>query len=193
MLKRVCILILILSAGCLLATGCSQKVKKVDNEVLEEEFKHAPAWVLNGHAEGSISAVGSAVIGKSGMQFAKTEALAHGRNELARQTSTKVEALVKNFVQQTGLGDDQLVDRFSKQMTKQITNETLSGSRQKDTWISPSSELYVLVVMDPVVVKEAVKAQLTTTFKSDEAKWQEFKAKNGEAELDQEIEKAFRH
>ena len=154
MLKRIGTLLLVLAAGGLLVSGCAKKVKKIDNEALEEEFKHAPAWVLNGHAEASISAVGSAVIGKSGMQFAKTEALAHGRNELARQVSTKVKAMVNNFVQQTGLGDEQLVDRFSKQMTKQITNETLSGSRQKDMWISPSNELYVLVVMDPAAVKE---------------------------------------
>jgi len=191
MLKRLAITLMILSVGCLLVTGCSKKVKKVDNEALEEEFKHAPAWVLNGHAEGRISAVGSAVIGKSGMQFAKTEAVAHGRNELARQTSTKVKALVNNFVEQTGLGDDQLVDRFSKQITKQITNVTLSGSRQKDMWISPSKELYVLVEMDPTAVKETVKKQLTTTYQSDQARWQEFKAKNGEAELDREIEKTF--
>ncbi len=191
MLKRLCIILMILSVGCLLVSGCSKKVKKVDNEALEEEFKHAPAWVLDGHTEGSISAVGSAVIGKSGMQFAKNEALAHGRNELARQTSIKVKALVNNFVEQTGLGDDQLVDRFSKQMTKQITNVTLSGSRQKDMWISPSKELYVLMVMDPATVKETVKKELTSTYQSDQARWQEFKAKNGEAELDREIEKTF--
>jgi len=45
--------------------------------------------------------------------------------------------------------------------------------------------------MDPAVVKESVKEQLTSTYKSDQARWQEFKAKNGEAELDREIEKAF--
>jgi len=105
--------------------------------------------------------------------------------------STKVKALVNNFVEQTGLGDEQLVDRFSKQVTKQITNETLSGSRQKDLWISPSKELYVLVVMDPTAVKQTVKKQLTTTYQSDQARWQAFKAKNGEAELDKEIEKTF--
>jgi hypothetical protein len=191
MLKRSGILLMILAVGCLLLTGCSKKVKKVDNEALEEEFRHAPAWVLNGYTEGSISAVGSAVIGKSGIQFAKTEALAQGRNELARQTSTKVKALVNNFVEQTGLGDDQMVDRFSKQMTKQITNVTLSGSRQKDMWISPSKELYVLVVMDPAAVKATVKRELTSTYQNDQARWQEFQAKNGEAELDKEIEKTF--
>ena len=191
MLKRSCILLIIFTAVMLPLTGCGKKVKQVDNEALEEEFAHAPAWVLNGHETGSISAVGSAVIGKSGMQFARTEALAHGRDELARQVSTKVKALVNNFVEQTGLGDDQLVDRFSKQVTKQVTNETLSGSRQKDLWVSPSKELYVLVVMDPAAVKQTVKKQLTTTYQSDQARWQEFKARNGEAELDREIEKTF--
>jgi len=191
MLKRLFLLLLVLALGGLFVAGCGKKVKKVDNEALEEEFKHAPAWVLGNYEEGSIVAVGSAVIGKSGMQFAKTEALALGRNELARQTSIKVKALVNNFVQQTGLGDEQLVDRFSKQMTKQITNVTLSGSRQKDMWISPSKELYVLVVMDPAAVKATVKKELTTSYKNDQARWQEFKAKNGEAELDREIEKTF--
>jgi len=191
MLKRLSLLLFVLAVGGLLVTGCGKKVKKIDNEVLEEEFKHAPDWVLGNYAKGSISAVGSAIIGKSGMQFAKTEALALGRNELARQTSIKVKALVNNFVQQTGLGDEQLVDRFSKQMTKQITNVTLSGSRQKDMWISPSKELYVLVVMDPAAVKDTVKKELTTSYKNDQARWQEFKAKNGEAELDREIEKTF--
>lgn len=191
MLKRLGILLLMFAVGGLLVSGCSKKVKRVDNEALEEEFKHAPAWVLDGHLEGTASAVGSAVIGKSGMQFAKTEALAQGRNELARQMSTKVKALVNNFVQQTGLGGDQLVDQFSKQVTKQLTNQTLSGSRQKDMWISPSNELYVLMVMDPARVKETIKRELTTTYESDQARWQEFQSKNGEAELDREIEKTF--
>lgn len=191
MLKRLSLLLLALAVGGLLVAGCGKKVKKIDNEALEAEFKHAPAWVLVNYEEGSISAVGSAVIGKSGMQFAKTEVLALGRNELARQTSIKVKALVNNFVQQTGLGDEQLVDRFSKQMTKQITNVTLSGSRQKDMWISPSKELYILVVMDPAAAKDTVRKELTTSYKNDQARWQEFKAKNGEAELDREIEKTF--
>ena len=88
-------------AWCIMLTGCGNK--HIDNEALEDEFENAPEWVLIGHEKGIFSAVGSARIGKSGMQFAKTAALAQARNELARQLSVKVESLVNNFVLQTGL------------------------------------------------------------------------------------------
>ena len=173
------------------AVSCGKQVKQVDNEALEEEFKHAPEWVLDGYQEGMISAVGSAKIGKGGLQFARNEALANGRTELARQVSVKIRSLVNNFAQQTGIGDDQMVDAFSKQVTRQVTNETLAGSKQQDLWISPSSDVYVLVVMDAAEVKASVKKGVVTSFQQDEARWQEFKAKNGNEELDKEIEATF--
>lgn len=189
MVKKFIISLVILAAYSLMFTGCGNK--RIDNDMLEEEFDNAPEWVLTGHEKGVFSAVGSAKIGKPGMQFAKTAALAQARDELARQISVKVRSLVNNFVQQTGLGDDQLVDRLGKQVSKQVTNETLSGSRQKDVWISPSSELYVLVFMEINAIKQSVKNQVITSYKNKEAEWQMFKAQNAGEELDREIEKEF--
>lgn len=189
MIKKFIIPLVILVACSLVFTGCGNK--RIDNDMLEEEFENAPEWVLTGHETGVFSAVGSAKIGKPGMQFAKTAALAQARDELARQLSVKVRSLVNNFVQQTGLGDDQLVDRLGKQVSKQVTNETLSGSRQKDVWISPSSELYVLVYMEINAIKQSVRNQVITSYKNKEAEWQMFKAQNASEELDQEIEKEF--
>ena len=177
--------------GAFLAAGCSGTGNKIDNEALEEEFKNAPKWVLTGHLQEETSAVGSARIGKGGLQFARTEALARARDELARQVSVKVETLVNNFAQQTGIGNDQMLDSFSKQVSRQITNETLAGSRQEDIWISPSSDVYVLVVMDSEQIKDAVRREMVSSYRRDEARWQEFKAKNGAEELDRELERAF--
>jgi hypothetical protein len=177
--------------GAMLLAGCSGTGKKIDNEALEEEFDNAPQWVLTGYMEETTSAVGSARIGKGGLQFARTEALAKGRDELARQVSVKVETLVNNFAQQTGIGNNQMLDAFSKQVSRQITDETLAGSRQKDIWISPSSDVYVLVIMDNEQIKDAVRREMTSSYRQDEARWQEFKAKNGAAELDRELERAF--
>jgi hypothetical protein len=175
----------------ILAAGCSQTAKKIDNEALRDEFENAPEWVLTGHLKESTSAVGSARIGKGGLQFARTEALAKARDELARQVSVKVETLVNNFAQQTGIGNDQMLDAFSKQVSRQITDETLAGSRQQDIWISPSADLYVLVVMDEEQIKSAVKREMISSYQQDEARWQEFKARNGAEELDRELERAF--
>ena len=171
--------------------GCGKNVKKIDNERLEEEYEHAPDWVLAEYSQEMLSAVGSAHIGKGGIQFARTEALSNARGELARQVSVKVRGLVNTFAQQTGIGDDQTLDAFSKQVSKLVTDETLAGSREKDMWISPSSDIYVLAVLEPAAVQESVRRQVLSGYQQDSARWQEFKAKNGNEELDAEIDKAF--
>nr|MBL0701149.1 hypothetical protein [Desulfobacterales bacterium] len=63
---------------------------------------------------------------------------------------------------------------------------------EKDMWISPSSDLYVLALLEKTGVKESVRRQVISGYQQDSAKWQEFKAKNGNEELDEEIKKAFR-
>jgi hypothetical protein len=164
---------------------------KIQNEQWKNEFANAPRWVLNPEVESGLASVGSAKIGKAGIQFARTEALANARDELARMISVKVKNMVKNFTQQIGVGDEQTVDKVSAQVSKQVTYQVLNGSRQKDMWISPSGELYVLVVLDPESVKDVVKQETISSFKNDRALWQQFQAKKAYEELEKEIEKEF--
>ncbi len=168
-----------------------QQPAKIQNQQWANEFANAPKWVLSPEMEGGLAAVGSAKIGKAGIQFARTEALANARDELARILTVKVKNMVKNFTQQIGVGDEQTVDKVSAQVSKQVTSTVLQGSRQKDMWISPSGELYVLVVLDPASVKEAVKQATLSSFKNERALWQQFQAKKAYEELDKEIEKEF--
>lgn len=191
-MKRTLLVLVIASLALVLVlAGCGRKVKKIDNEGFEEEFEHAPDWVLADYSGETFSAVGSARIGKGGIQFARTEALGNARSELARQVSVKVRGLVNTFAQQTGIDDGQTLDAFSRQVSKLVTDETLSGSREQDMWISPSSDIYVLAVLETSNVKESVRRQVTSGYRQDSARWQEFKARNGNEELDAEIEKAF--
>lgn len=191
-MKKMALSIVCIVLGLVFLFSCGGKTAKIDNKALSEEFENAPSWVLDGGgSEGGMAAVGSAPIGNAGMNFAMTEALANGRDELARQMSVKVKNMVKNFAQTTGIGDSETVDKVSAQVSKQVTNQTLNGSRQKDSWISPSSTLYVLVGVDPEIVKESIKNSIQTSFKSDQALWQQFQAKKAYDELDNEIEKEF--
>lgn len=181
------LLILMVAVG-----ACHRGAKKIENEALKDEFKKAPTWVLSGDKDDDIfSAVGSARIGKGGLQFARTEAIALGRTELARQVTVKVNSLVNSFVQQIGVGDDQSLDSFSKQVSKLVTDETLSGSRQKDIWISPESDVFVLMVLDKKAVRASLKHQIVSGYQQSSDNWQAFQNKNGARELEREIEKAF--
>ncbi len=192
-MKKASLFVAIFLVGSVFFLGCAASTPKVESPALQNEFANAPGWVTSGGGalKDGPSAVGSAKVGPAGMNFARTEAMSNGRSELARQMSLKVKDLVKNFTQTTGVGDAQNVDKVSAQVTKQVASQMLNGSRQKDSWISPSSTLYVLVFIDGTVAKDSVKNAVMSSYKNDNALWQQFQAKKANEELDKEIEKEF--
>lgn len=171
--------------------GCSSKVDSISQAPKEiiNELADAPKWVLaTQENEKGINAAGSAKIGKAGTQFAITEAEANARDQMARQMQVKVANMVKNFTQQTGVGDGQTVDKVVSSVSKQVTQQELIGTQRKDMWISPSGELWVLMSMSEQSVS-AVKNAVKSSFKNDEALHQQVLAKQAQDELDKELEK----
>ncbi|MBI5206225.1 MAG: LPP20 family lipoprotein [Candidatus Firestonebacteria bacterium] len=190
-MKKVILLTAILVLSFLIY-GCGTSKSAQKTTEYQDELAAAPAWVKNpSSVEGAVAAVGIAKIGKAGMPFAQTEALAKGRDELARMMSLKVKNLFKNFTKITGLGDDQTVDKVSSDVSKQVANQTLQGSKQRDSWISSSNNLYMLVVIENKIAAETAKTSIQTSLKNEQALWQEFQAKKGHEELDKEVDKEF--
>ena len=190
MLKK-CLVLFCLSMFLFACGGEPKPQEVVSDSPQAGEYANAPAWVLDSSMEGGLSALGIAAIGPAGMQFARTEAMANGRSELARMIGVKVKDLTKNFTQQTGVGDATTVEKVSTQTTKQVTNQALQGSKAKSVWVSPKNNLHLLMVIDSEMVKSYVKEAVTTSYKNDQALWQQFQAKKANAELDKEIEKEF--
>jgi hypothetical protein len=170
--------------------GCSSKVDTVVQapKDIQIEFFNAPKWVLTQENEKGINAAGSAKISKAGTQFAAIEAEANARDQIARQIQVKVANMVKNFTQQTGVGDSQTVDKVVSSVSKQVTQQELIGTYRKDMWISPSGELWVLVSMSEQSVS-TVKNAVKTSFKNDEVLHQQVLAKEVQDKLDTELEK----
>ncbi len=171
--------------------GCSSKVDSISQapKEIKNELADAPKWVLaTQENEKGINAAGSARIGKAGMQFAITEAEANGRDTMARQMQIKVATMVKNFIQQTGIGDTQTVDKLVSSVSKQVTQQELIGTQRKDMWISPSGELWVMMSMSDQSVL-AVKNAVKSSFKNDDALHQQVLAKQAQDELDKALEK----
>ena len=158
------------------------------------EFEGAPAWVLMPEVEGGLAAAGSAKMGAAGPSFAKTEATANARDELARQLNVKVKNMVTNFTQTTGVGDAQTVDKVVKNVSKQVAQVDLSGSKVSQVWLSKTNTMWVLVTLDPAsmeALKKTMDAAVKTSYKNDQALYQQFLNKKGQEELDAEIEKTF--
>ncbi|KIM11048.1 MAG: hypothetical protein KU37_08055 [Sulfuricurvum sp. PC08-66] len=154
-----------------------------------EKGEEAPSWVCIPEVAGGVAAIGSAEVSPAGSSFQRQEAMANGRDALARAISVKVQNMFKNFTQVTGVGDAATVEKLSSNVSKQIANQTLNGSQQKGRWIAKDGTMYVLVVLDPTAMVEATKATVKTSLKNDEALWQQFQAKKAEDSLDAEIAK----
>lgn len=184
-MKRMLMVVAILAIGSVFMAGC-QSAAPVKTDL--------PAWVLM-PPEGGLSSVGSAKIGPAGMSFAKMEASANARDEIARTINVKVKNMIKNFTESTGVGDDQTVDKVFTSVSKQVAKVDLTGSRVKNVFMDTANqEIYVLVALQPEVVKsvaETMKQAAVTSFKNDRALWQKFQAKKAHEELDKEIEKEF--
>ena len=150
----------------------------------------APEWYCNPTIEGGMAAVGEAktnVAKDNNMQ--RTMALANGRDELSRQTQVKVQNLLTNWSRATGAGDDQTYEANFENVSRQVSQQTLEGSRQLKRWIAPDGSLVLLIgVTDSAAIKDSVK----TSLRNEQALWQQFQAKQSLDELDKQLDASFK-
>lgn len=171
-------------------TGCSDKSPEPEDDFkCRIEGSLAPEWACgNGVMEGAITAVGSAPLSKLGQGFSRREAMANGRSNLAQQIQTLVKDKVEAFTRSTGVGGDEVADKVSTQVSKQVAKVTLQGSKQIKYWQSPSTkEIFVLMSVSETSMNEEVKNSVKSSFKNDNALWQQFQAKNALESLDKEF------
>ncbi len=185
----------VLLAGLLAVTftGCADKDPGLSEE--EADFRCridtvlAPEWACgNAMMEGAITAVGSAPLSKLGQGFSRREAMANGRSNLAQQIQTLVKDKVETFTRSTGVGGAEVADKVSTQVSKQVAKVTLNGSKQMKFWQHPDNkELYVLMGVSENDLNKEIKDQVTSSYKNDEALWQQFQAKQALESLEKEF------
>ncbi len=173
-----------------LLTGCGDQPKPAQDEGdfrCKQDGILAPKWTCNPQSyEGAIVGLGSAPISKAGASFTRNNAMAAARNDLAFQIETQVKAKVENFVRGTGVGEQEVVDSVSTQVSKQLANTTLNGSKQLETWSSPTTTYILMGISNDVVNKEAKKI-VNSSHKNEDALWQQFQSKQALESLDKEF------
>ena len=175
-------------------TGCATSNNpSVNTPSCQIDGATAPSWVCDGGAniKEGIVAVGSAEKSPLGINFQRQEAMAAARDEIARQINLKVKNIIKTYMSSTGTGDSKTAERVVTSASKQIASQALRGSKLLKTWISPKGTMYVLVGVQGNI-KDMTKKAIKTTFKNDQALWQEFKAKKQWDELDEAVDKEFK-
>lgn len=156
---------------------------------VDPEFDGAPKWVQVPFVEGTISEVGSAKKNAGNdMGFQREEAMANARDNMARQISTKVKNMFKSYKGTTTAAGGTF-DKTTESVSKQITQQTLAGTRQKDMWRSKTGTLYVLMVLDTKSVSALMADAAKSAYKNDQAAYQRFIAAKAQGELDAELAK----
>lgn len=175
-----------------LLAGCGGKTKEdvADCVFPDAPGTEAPGWICDEPVEGvEVSAVGSADKSAAGHDFMKQMAATSARVQLAQRMKVKVQNMIKQYVETTGAADQETVDKALTSVTKQITNETLVGTKIYKTRTSPTGSLYVLLGMDPASVETAAQNAIKTSMNNERALWQQFKAQKAQDELAVEISK----
>ncbi len=150
----------------------------------------APEWYCSPEIEGGIAAVGVAKPNAARDQnMQRTMALANGRDELARQTALKVQNLLTNWSRATGEGDAQTYEANFENVSRQVSQQTLEGSRQIKRWVAPNGDLVLLV---GVTEADRIKNTVKTSLRNEEALWQQFQSKQALDELDKQMDSAFK-
>ncbi len=173
-------------------TGCGGDTPKPAEE--EGDFRcHkegvlAPEWACTPDVAGAFADVGSAPLSAAGEGFSRREALANARSNLAQQVESKVKDKVETFVRGTGIGSGESVDKVTTQVSKQVAQVTLKGSKQVKYWQNPKTNtIYVEVAVPESSINEEAKAAVKTSLKNDDAMWQQFQSKNALESLDKEF------
>lgn len=173
--------------AALLFSACSSdevKEEKLACVFPDAPTASAPGWICDEPVEGvEVSAVGVAEKSAAGHSFMKNMAQTDARVQLAQSMKVHVQNMVKQYAETTGSADSETVDKVNTSVTKQITDETLVGTKIYKTRTSPNGALYVLLGMDASVVAAATENALKTSMNNDKALWQQFKAQKGQDEL----------
>ena len=160
-------------ASCVFADGSNQP---------------APEWICGAPVDGiELSAVGYADKSGAGANFMKQMAATAARVELAQTMKVEVQNMIKQYSETTGAGDSETVDQVNTSVTKQITKETLIGSRIVHQMPTPTGGIVVLVGLAPEIVGKIAEQSIKTSIKNERALWQKFQAGKAQDELAAEI------
>jgi LPP20 lipoprotein len=183
---------LLISVVALGLAACAAPAKKevVAECVFPNSEKAAPLWVCDGPVEGvAVSAVGSFPKSAAGTDFMKQQAATSARVKLAQQMKVHVQNSIKQYAETTGAGDKETVDQVYTATTKQITDQTLVGTKIFRSAQGPDGAMYVLLGMDEASTQKLTESALKTSMNNEKALWQKFQAGKAQDEMAADIAK----
>ncbi|ESP90351.1 MULTISPECIES: LPP20 family lipoprotein [Pseudoalteromonas] len=177
-----------------LVTGILAGCSSTQDKSASQSKVNIPDWVLNPTIENGIAAA-DCVKFSGNISIDQKHSVANARLALAQQIETRIEGLDKTFANRTDANDDTTVGSTFSSVSKQLTKQTLNGSRvnKADVVEIGGKDYYCsLVVLSPQLThslfKDVIKESKKEINPQDEKfLYQEFKAYKAEKDLEKEI------
>ncbi|AOT08997.1 LPP20 family lipoprotein [Pseudoalteromonas luteoviolacea] len=177
-----------------LVTGILAGCSSTQEQSASQSKVNIPDWVLNPTIENGIAAA-DCVKFSGNISIDQKSSVANARLALAQQIETRIEGLDKTFANRTDANDDTTVGSTFSSVSKQLTKQTLNGSRvnRADVVEIGGKDYYCsLVVLSPQLTqslfKDVIKESKKELNPQDEKfLYQEFKAYKAEKDLEKEI------
>jgi len=104
-------------------------------------------------------------------------------DEIAQAVEVKVNNMLRDFIQESGVGENAQALEFTESVSKQVSSQALTGSKIIKTEVAKDGTFYVLV---EYALQNAVDASVSEA-RNQEALYNEFKARQGFEALEKEL------
>jgi hypothetical protein len=182
----------VLLSGLLLFAGCAaQKPKPTPPPPPPQPAQCIPEWQVNPpSAEDGVYGAGLAKMQMAALS--KKTADARARDEVVQAIQVKVQTMMKDFMQQSGIGEQAQALQFSQSVSKQIASHVLYGCKIVKRKVCPDGTWHSLALWpmnQSAELKKEIADQTKSLVKNEYALYNEFKAKNGFEDLQKELDK----
>ena len=170
------------------AANASRRQQGNADCVFPNSNEAAPGWICDEPVEGvEVSAVGTAEKTAAGEAFMKQMAATSARVQLAQRMKVQVANMLQQYLGARGAASQEILDRIRSSVTKQITNETLIGTRIYKSRIAQNGSMYVLVGLDEAAVQRVSEVAIKSSMMNDAGLWQQLNAGKAQDDLISEI------
>lgn len=125
---------------------------------------------------------------KANPSLARKAAIARARAELAAQISTRVKALLRDHMEESGVYGNAQASEYTESVIKQVTDQVLEYSSVDDSCVLSDDTVVVRVAWNKEIAKEATAAAV----KREEALYSKFLGEQAFKRLEEETKNSDR-
>ncbi len=189
--KGIMVFTVVLLSGAFLFAGCAAQQAKPAVQQPAAPAQCIPEWQVNPpSAEDGVYGTGIAKM--KDQALSKKASDSRARDEVAQSIQVKVQTMMKDFLQQAGIGEEAQALQFSQSVSKQISSQVLYGCKIVKRKICPDGTWHSLAlwpINQAAELKNEIATKAKDQIKNEYALYNEFKAKNGFEELQKELDK----